>query len=78
MTCLPIASPAARAEASASGEDSSPATTSSSRITGGGLKKCMPTTLCGRATPAATAVTSSEEVLVASTQLSVTIPSASF
>ena len=31
-------------------EDSSPATTSSRRITGAGLKKCMPTTRSGRVT----------------------------
>ena len=67
ITCLPIASPAARATASASGEDSAPATTSSSLITGGGLKKCIPTTRRGCSTAAATAVTSSDEVLVAST-----------
>ena len=48
ITCLPIASPVARASASAASEDCSPATTSSRRITGGGLKKCMPTTRSGR------------------------------
>ena len=69
ITILPIASPAARATARASGEDSTPATTSSRRIRGAGLKKCMPTTRSGPLAPVATAVTSSEEVLVASTQL---------
>ena len=37
---------------------------------GGGLKKCMPTTRSGPGTPAAIAVTLSDEVLVASTQSS--------
>ena len=46
---------------------SSPATISTSRISAGGLKKCMPTPARGRSTPAAIAVTDSEEVLVAST-----------
>ncbi len=77
ITSLPIASPAARARSSASWEDCSPATTSSSRITGGGLKKCIPTTRSGRLAAPATAVTSNDEVLVASTQSSATIPSVS-
>ena len=68
ITRLPIASPASRATASASAADSAPATTSTSRILGGGLKKCMPTTRSGCGTPAASAVTLSDEVLVASTQ----------
>ena len=55
------------AAASASGAVASPATTSTSRISGGGLKKCMPQTRSGRSAPAAIAVTESEEVLVAST-----------
>ena len=41
---------------------------------GGGLKKCMPTTRSGPGTPAASAVTLSEEVLVASTQSSRDVP----
>ena len=45
-----------------------PATTSTSRITGAGLKKCMPTTRDGIGVRAAISVTDSEEVLVASTQ----------
>ena len=45
----------------------SPATTSTSRISGGGLKKCMPQIRSGRSAPAARAVTESDEVLVAST-----------
>ncbi len=48
ITTLPIASPVARAVASASAPDCSPATTSSSFMTGAGLKKCMPTTRSGR------------------------------
>lgn len=74
ITCLPIASPAARARASAESEDCSPATTSSRRMTGGGLKKCMPTTRSGRLAPAAIAVTSSDEVLLARTHSSPTMP----
>ena len=68
ITRLPIASPASRAIASASAVDSAPATTSTSRILAGGLKKCMPTTRPGFGRPAASAVTLSDEVLVASTQ----------
>ena len=44
---------------------SSVATTSTSFISAGGLKKCMPTTRSGLGTPAAISVTRSEEVLVA-------------
>ena len=68
ITRLPIRSPAARA-----GRDAlrprtrAPATTSSSSISGTGLKKCMPTTRSGRAAAAASAVTGSEDVFVAST-----------
>ena len=46
-------------------------------MTGGGLKKCMPTTRSGPGTPAASAVTLSEEVLVASTQSPATCPATS-
>ena len=49
ITVLPIASPVACASARASSEERSPATTSSRRITGAGLKKCIPTTRCGLA-----------------------------
>ena len=73
ITVLPIASPVAVASASASVEDSTPATTSSRRIIGAGLKKCMPTTRSGLLAPAAIAVTSSDEVFVASTHCSPTI-----
>src|SRR5207247_612534 len=63
--CRPSASPAARARSIACGEVAAPATTSTSFITGGGLKKCMPTTRPGPFKPAAIAVTLSDEVLVA-------------
>ncbi len=42
-------------------------------MTGAGLKKCIPTTRCGLLAAVAIAVTSSEEVLVASTHCSLTI-----
>ena len=54
-----------RSPSSASAEESAVATTSTSFISAGGLKKCMPTTRSGWGTPAAIAVTGSEEVLVA-------------
>ena len=47
--------------------DFSPRTTSSSRMTLAGLKKCMPITLSGRLVAEAISSTSSVEVLVAST-----------
>ena len=53
-------SPPARCSA-----ESAVATTSTSFISAGGLKKCMPTTRSGSGTPAAISVTGSEEVLVA-------------
>jgi hypothetical protein len=55
---------------SAASPDRSPATTSTSFMTGAGLKKCMPTTRSAPGTPAAISVTLSEEVFVASTQSS--------
>ena len=73
ITCLPSASPSERARASASGELAAPATSSTSRIFGTGLKKCSPTTRSGRGTPAAIALTSSDEVLVASSASGATI-----
>ena len=42
-------------------------------MSGAGLKKCIPTTRSGLVAPAAIAVTSSDEVFVASTQSSLTI-----
>ena len=47
ITRLPIASPASRASASARSPVWSARITSSSSISGGGLKKCMPTTFSG-------------------------------
>ena len=70
ITWRPIARPSARVVSSAASPDCSPATTSTSSITGAGLKKCMPTTRSGPGTPAAISVTLSDEVLVASTQSS--------
>ena len=63
-----LAEPAASATAvaSASGAVAAPRTISSSRMTLAGLKKCMPTTSCGRAVAAAISSTSRVEVLVAS------------
>ena len=58
---------AARARARAAGEEATPATSSASRIRGTGLKKCRPTTRSGPGTPAAIALTSSDDVFVAST-----------
>ena len=69
MTRLPIARPVARATSSASGEESMPAMTSSRRMTGGGLKKCIPTTRPGSATAPAIAVIGIDEVFDASTAL---------
>ncbi len=67
-TCLPQ-SPASRVTAAATaGSVARPLTTSTSRITGAGLKKCMPTRRPGWMSPAAIAVGDSDEVLVASTQ----------
>ena len=70
ITWRPIARPSSRVVSSAASPDCSPATTSTSFITGAGLKKCMPTTRSGPGTPAAISVTLSDEVLVASTQSS--------
>ena len=69
MTSLPIARPVARATSSASGEESMPAMTSTRRMTGAGLKKCMPTTRPGSAAALAIAVMGIDEVLEASTAL---------
>ena len=67
MTRRPIASAAARATATASGLVSTPAITSTRRITGGGLKKCMPTTRWGTPEAAPIAVTGMDDVLLART-----------
>ena len=74
ITRLPMARPAARTTSSARSSDRAPAMTSTSSMSGAGLKKCMPTTRPGLGTAAASAVTCSEEVFVASTQSGPTIP----
>ncbi len=58
-------SPTAAVASSASSLESSVATTSTSFISAGGLKKCIPTTRSGFGTSAVIAVTGSDEVLVA-------------
>ena len=77
ITRLPIAAPVPRARASAASPDCSPATTSSRRMSGAGLKKCMPTTRSGPGTAAARSVTDSDEVLVASTHVGSTTSASS-
>ena len=52
MTSFPMRRPTARADARASGEVCSALTSSRSFITGGGLKKCIPTTRAGLPEPA--------------------------
>ncbi len=61
----PMRVPTSAVASSASGEESAVATTSTSFISAGGLKKCMPTTRSRWGTSAAIAVTGSEEVLLA-------------
>ena len=61
----PMRRPTSVVAASASSEDSAVATTSTSSISAGGLKKCMPTTRSGPGVSVAIAVTGREEVLVA-------------
>ncbi len=77
MTRRPIAAPVARAIASVRSSVSTPAMTSTSFITGAGLKKCMPTTRSGQATGAAIAVIGIDEVFEASTHVSATTPASS-
>src|SRR6516164_12747 len=67
-TCLPQSCASLVTAAATAGSVASPLTTSTSRITGAGLKKCRPTRRPGWLSPAAMAVGDSEEVLVASTQ----------
>ena len=62
-----MASPTAMARSTTASELCSARITSSSGISGGGLKKCMPTTFSGRAAAPASEVTGIEEVFVAST-----------
>ena len=61
----PMRSATPRSAATTCSAVSSPGTTSTSFISAGGLKKCIPQTRSGPGTPAAIAVTESEEVLVA-------------
>ena len=61
----PIRRPTSAVASRAASLERSVATTSTSFISAGGLKKCMPTTRSGWGTPAAIAVTGSEEVLLA-------------
>ena len=63
----PIPRATSVASSSAGSPLSSPATTSTSCMRAGGLKKCMPTIRVGSGTAAAIAVTEREEVLVART-----------
>ena len=62
---LPQASAVARTVSTTSGALARPRTTSTSAITGAGLKKCMPTSRSGCFSPAASAVIDSDEVLLA-------------
>ena len=71
-TCLPQSCASRVTAAATAGSVARPLTTSTSRITGAGLKKCRPTRRPGWLSPAAMAVGDSEEVLVASTQCGVT------
>ena len=64
-TTLPHDVASSAIAATATGSVSSPRTTSTRRIAGTGLKKCMPTTRDGAAVRAAISVIDSEEVLVA-------------
>ena len=63
----PIRSATSVVAASAGSAVDSPATTSTSFISAGGLKKCIPQIRSGRAASAAIALTESDEVFVAST-----------
>ncbi len=67
-TCLPQSCASVVTAAATAGSVARPLTTSTSRITGAGLKKCRPTRRPGWLSPAAIAVGDSEEVFVASTQ----------
>ena len=67
ITRLPIARPVSQASARAGSPVCSALITSSSFISGGGLKKCMPTTFSGRRAAPASDVTGIDEVFVAST-----------
>ena len=71
IVVLPIASPAALANATVSFEHESCATSSRSFIIGTGLKKCIPITLSGLPEAAAISVIDRDEVLVPRIQSSV-------
>ena len=75
--CLPHASDVRKTRCATSGAVSSPLITSTSRMRVGGLKKCIPTTRSGCFSPAAIAVTDSDEVLVARMQRGPTMASRS-
>ena len=62
---LPHAAAVARTASTTCGALARPRTTSTSVITGAGLKKCMPTMRSGCFSPAASAVIDSDEVLLA-------------
>ena len=66
---LPSEASNASISATTSGSVTTLRITSTSFITGAGLKKCRPTTLSGREVATAISVTDSDEVLVASTSL---------
>ena len=75
ITRLPIASPSARIRATASGADCIAGITSTRRITGGGLKKCIPTTREGSGAAPAIAVIGIDDVLDARTASGASAPS---
>ena len=72
---LPQTLHSAKIASATAGEVCRPETTSTSFISGTGLKKCMPTRRCGRCKPLAIAVTEIDEVLLASTQSGATMAS---
>ena len=63
--CLPMRRPMASSASTTAASVRNPAMTSTSFISGGGLKKCSPAMRSGCAARAATAVTGSDEVFVA-------------
>src|SRR4051812_1857269 len=75
ITRFPIASPRSRTRWTASGALCTAAITSTSRITGAGLKKCMPTTRSGRGAALAIAVMGIDDVFEASTASGASSPS---
>ncbi|MCW2989486.1 MAG: hypothetical protein JWM73_80 [Solirubrobacterales bacterium] len=75
ITRLPIASPRSRTRATAAGEDCTAGITSHRRITGGGLKKCIPTTFEGSGAALAIAVIGIDDVFEHSTASGAIVPS---